>query len=212
MHGRTSFPWTDTTAQLRRVLAETPLELDAKGRAFIGGGWRVLPPQVVPIRGRDPETYLHDFPDALGVLIVVLLQAGAASLGLWQDDELVRHKVIKKYVVRGKGRAQSTHLKTKGKSRQGSRLRLQGARSLLREVNVRLACWCAEDGPIDTILYSCPVRLWADLFAATPPPPFGGEEAVKIGLGVRVPGFDELLRVRRALLRGAIESGIAEAS
>ena len=42
----------------------------------------------------------------------------------WRGEELVRHKVFKRYVVRGRGRAQPTHLKSKGKSRYGSRLRL----------------------------------------------------------------------------------------
>ena len=46
---------------------------------------------------------------------------------LWRDDELVAHKVVKKYVVRGRGRAQPLHLKTRGKSRYGSRLRLANA-------------------------------------------------------------------------------------
>ena len=43
------------------------------------------------------------------------------------DGEIVHTKSIKKYVVRGRGRAQPTHLATKGKSRYGSRLRLQKA-------------------------------------------------------------------------------------
>lgn len=204
MTERDSFPWPETAARLRALAATTTLTLDAGGRAFVGDGVRFSPPAVVPIDGRAPATYLTAFPDRLGRQMVVLLQAGAAALGLWQDDELSHHKVIKKYVVRGHGRAQPTHLATKGKSRYGSRLRLRNARSLLLDVNERLGDWW-KTGPIDRVFYACPVRLWADLFHAAVPPPFTKDAAHKIPMHVHTPDFEELLRVRRWLSRGVVE-------
>ena len=60
------------------------------------------------------------------------------------------------------------------------------------------------------MLYGCPVRLWADLFEATPPPPFGRDAAHRVGVHVHVPTFEELQRVRRATLRGCVESAGAD--
>ena len=135
------------------------------------------------------------------------MRAGATALGLWRDDELLRHKVIKKYVVRGKGRAQPAHLKTKGKSRYGSRLRLQNARSQLVETNEKMIEWIRESGAFDVVLLSCPVRILADLSATEPPPPWveTASPPIRIPFHVHTPSFDELQRVRRRLTRGSIE-------
>ena len=205
MTWRTTFPWPETATRLQVELDRGPLALDEHGRAFEGPGVRFVPPAVLPPAGGSADEYLRGLPSELGVHLVVLLQAGASALGVWRGNELVRHKVIKKYVVRGSGRAQPVHLKTKGKSRYGSRLRLRNARALLQEVNERLTDWWHEESPIDMVFYSCPVRLWADLYHAPLPPPFPRDLARKIPLDVRVPGFDELQRVRRALVRGSIE-------
>ena len=58
-------------------------------------------------------------------VVLLLLQAGAMAIGQWDVDELMYHKAIRRYVVRGHGRAQPLHARTKGKSRYGARLRLQ---------------------------------------------------------------------------------------
>ena len=190
-----TFAWTETGAVLRALLAEhgDALELDDRGRSYVAPGVRFVAPDAVPLRGRDPESYLRAFPAALGRQLIVLLQAGAAALGRWHDDELVEHKVFKRYVVRGHGRAQP------------ARLRLQNARALLVDVAERLVEWEHRHGPADLVLYACPVRQWGELFAATPPPPFDRDAAIKIGHHVHGPGFDELQRVRRLTLRGRVE-------
>ena len=129
------FSWQQTRAVLKELLAEHPeLELDDNSRSFTAGDVRFTPPLVQRIREPhiDPTSYLDHLPDSLGTHLVLLLQAGAAALGVFQQGELTHHKVIKKYVVRGRGRAQPTHLKTRGKSRYGSLLRLQNHRRLPR--------------------------------------------------------------------------------
>lgn len=203
---RETFGWTETAQRLRELLMDAPLELEPGGRAFRGAGVRFVPPAVLPIEGRATAEFLAALPQHLGRHLVVLLRAGEAALGCWHGSELVRHKMLRKYVVRGTGRAQATHLKTKGRSREGSRLRLRNARALLEEINERLREWWQLDRP-DRVFYACPVRLWADLFAAAPPPPFDRSEAIKLPLHVRAPRLEELLRVRRAMLRGAVERG-----
>ena len=178
-------------------------------RAFQGPGGTYWAPPLLPVRDADPETYLRDLPDELGVHCVVLVQAGASALGWWEQGELVRHKVITKYVVRGRGKAQGTHLNQKGKSRYGSRLRLQNAKAQLVETNERLIEWWDEFGPPDVTFCSCPVRLLADVFGTSPQPPFARDEAIKIPLDVRAPRLAEVERVYRAMSRGVVEMDAA---
>ena len=201
------FAWHETRAVVDALSREHDLVADARGRAFAtaDGALRIVVPPLLP-EACDPVTdWLDALPDALGTQLVVLLQAGAAALGFWQDGELIRHKVFTRYVVRGTGRAQPTHLRVKGKSRYGSRLRLQNAQRLLAEVNERQAEWVGEVGVPDRAFLAAVVRLRADLFAAEPAPPLPAADYRKVPLTVRRPGFDELLRVYRALGRGAVE-------
>jgi len=206
--GEARFRWPQTREVLTALLVEhRDLELDAKNRSFVTGAVRFTPPLVQRIRAphTDPTSYLDQLPEDLGTHLVLLLQAGAAALGIFRQGELTHHKVIKKYVVRGRGRAQPTHLRTRGRSRYGSRLRLSNYRRLLVEVNERLRTWHEQDVPdIDDRFYSCPVRIWSELFQQRPPPPFPRTDWTRIPLGVHVPGFDELLRVWRALCQGTV--------
>jgi len=86
--------------------------------------------------------------------------------------------------VRGNGRAQATHLKTRGKSRYGSRLRLQNWRRLLSETNERLHDLWQQYGVPARVFWSAPVRVWADVLAADPLPPFvrEGDELQRLPL------------------------------
>lgn len=205
--GEARFSWQQTRTLLAELLAEHPeLELDDNSRSFTAGNVRFTPPLVQRIREPhiDPTGYLDHLPDSLGTHLVLLLQAGAAALGVFQQGELTHHKVIKKYVVRGRGRAQPTHLKTRGKSRYGSRLRLQNHRRLLVEVNERLTAWHDEAPDVDDRFYSCPVRTWSELFEQKPSPPSSRQDWIRIPLDLHVPSFDELSRAWRALCHGTV--------
>lgn len=164
------------------------------------GRWRA--PVLRPVRRpvADVEQWLSEL-ERPRRHVLILLQAGAMALGLWFGDELLAHKCEKKYVVRGKGKAQATYLRTKGKSRYGSRLRLRNHEALLVECSERLGLWWREHGPFDEIFRSVPVRMWPELADVEPALPFDArdERIVKIPLHVHVPGYEELLRVRRAL-------------
>jgi hypothetical protein len=169
--------------------------------------WEVSLPLLQPIPDGpwDYHAYLASLDRPPGTVFVLLLQAGACSMGLWRDSILVRHKVIKKYVVRGQGRAQPGYLKTKGKSRFGSRLRLRNAKSLLQEANEKMVAWWEAEGPFARVFASCPVRLWPELFGADPPPPFPQRGFhSRIPLTVKVPSFDELGRVWWHLSHGRV--------
>lgn len=168
------------------------------------------PPLVVAGVGSlpSPQDAVASAREPLGRYGILLFQAGAASLGLFDGLDMLDHKAIKRYVVRGKGRAQPTHLKTRGKSRMGSRMRLRNAERLLGEVSARLRRWWGDDEPPRTLYLSCPVRLFADLCRSEPPPPVTPDDprCVRIPIDVRVPNHAELLRVQRSITRGRIWS------
>ena len=188
---------------------------DADGVQFVAAdGSGVLRLPYAGPRARADERigdYCERLPADCGrheqVQLVLLMRAGAMSFGCWRGQELVQHKAVRKYVVRGNGRAQSTHLKTRGKSRYGSRLRLQNWRSLLAETNERVAACQEQFGPFDRIFHAVPVRVFSDLFLAEPAPPFSrdAKELQKVPIHVHRPDHEELLRVRAWLLRGCVE-------
>jgi len=201
------FPWRDLPEQLAAFGERWPQAVaDARGHAF------VVP--TVPAALRLPLVVTRPLPgERIGAFaarldaVVLLVRAGAVALGAWLDDERIVHKALRKYVVRGNGRAQATHLKTRGKSRYGSRLRLQNWRALLAETNERLCDLWTQHGAPARVFWSAPVRVWADLCAAAPPPPFARDDAAlqRLPLHVHRPDFDELLRVRNWLEHGRLE-------
>jgi hypothetical protein len=208
-----AFPWIETKPRLQALLERSPLRFDPGLKGFIRtdedvsspGSASFIPPfvQAVPASIPSAERYLEELPDELGLCVVLLIQAGATAIGVWRNDELLEHKAIKKYVVRGRGRAQPLHLKTRGKSRYGSRLRLQNAVRQLEETNRKLWDWTRTHGPFDRVYYSCPVRTWPELFRTKPAPPFEKRGLpIKIPLDVHLPDFAEVQRVWRELTWG----------
>lgn len=210
-----SFPWQECRARLEDLLEHcSQIRVDARGRAFevldeeSELRVRLRPPLLlpdVPLEGRL-EDYLEEDLEEPGLQLMLLIQAGAVAMGLWEGEEILAHKAFKKYVVRGKGKAQATHLASKGKSRYGSRLRLQNWQSQILELKERCLDWQQSYGDFERVLVSCPVRLWPDLFASAPLPPFDQREGItRIPMDVAVPSHAELLRVRRACELGRIE-------
>lgn len=203
-----TFHWRDCREALQRLHVESSLIPDPKGRFFESARGRVRPPLVFPLSPKCPsfDAYLDDLPDEPGRHSVILMQAGAVTLGRFEGARPLIQKSLRRYVVRGKGRAQPVYLKTKGKSRYGSRLRLQNARKLLVETNEKLIEWDAEYGPAECVFYSCPVRLWPSLFETTPPPPFEkSDPLVRIPLDLPRPTVDVLLRTYRSMEYGRVE-------
>src|SRR5687767_1115631 len=57
--------------------------------------------------------------------VILLVQSGSCAVGYFENGINLDHKVFRAYMVRKKrGVSQIKHLKTKGKSRAGSRVRL----------------------------------------------------------------------------------------
>lgn len=210
------FGWQDTAEQCEAFAARFPQARgDAEQRGFAAAAAdgslaaRCVVPLLLPpvAAGESPRDYSARLPVRIGRQCVLLLQAGAAALGYWDEDELVQHKAMKKYVVRGSGKAQPTHLKTKGKSRYGSRLRLQNWQRLLVAVNLRLHEWWRQHGAPEQLFVAANVRVLPQLFAADPPPPFARDDRAlrRVPRHVHVPDFAELLAVRGFLGAGRVE-------
>jgi len=73
---------------------------------------------------------------------------------------LMRHKVLKRYVVRGKqGGSQSSHDKKGGKAKSiGAQMRREGEKRLAEDVQDLLSSWCEELRSCRVILVSLPAQ------------------------------------------------------
>jgi hypothetical protein len=204
------FPLADLSAQIEAFAVRWPTaRADRAGEAFGGEGAALHVPLLAPrlSPGELIADYRARLPGAPETAVVLLLQAGAMAFGCWRGVELLRHKAVRKYVVRGHGRAQPLHLKTAGRSRQGSRLRLQNWQRLLVETNERLRdCW-RDLGTPDRVFVAIPVRVWSDLAATDPRPPFarGDANVQRVPTHVHRPDFAELQRVHSWLAHGRLE-------
>jgi hypothetical protein len=130
--------------------------------------------------------------------LIVLIQAGAAALGYINQSEILLHKALKTYMVRKKqGKSQLKHLKTKGKSRLGSRIRLKNADHFFEDISEKLNEWKNEVSNSGSIILACPVSLQHMFFNPDLPLPFGKEDKriVKTPFDVNVPDFSELKRI-----------------
>lgn len=103
---------------------------------------------------------------------IILMQAGIAAIGFAEEGTIESHKVIRKYMVRAKqGKSQLKHLKTKGKSRAGSRIRLAQTKLFFEEINEKLQEW-QDILTAEQVFYSASIELWNGLFEAKNQPPF----------------------------------------
>ena len=203
-----TFSWEDCEDICREFEAVVgPATLGHKDKPmYQAKGLELTPPPVLCMGKGEPllGDWIEHIPVEPGLQVVVLLQAGATSLGLFDAGKVMRTKTIKRYVVRGKGRAQPTHLNAKGKSRYGSRLRLQNAKAILEETSEKLREWWEEYGDPEVVFFNAPVRLWADLMRTKPPVPFEEDDLLRIPLDLPKPTTDVMLRAYRSLCYGRI--------
>ena len=137
--------------------------------------------------------------------LVILIQAGHAAIGYFEENELVLHKVITRYMVRGNGKAQHTYLKTRGKSKAGSRIRLAQTLDFFEEINQKIDEWAIID-ECQKVLYSASIPLWNMLFESKVTSTFEktDKRLLKIPLDVDIPNHAELLRIGEIMQEGRI--------
>ncbi|ADR20880.1 hypothetical protein MATR_14940 [Marivirga tractuosa] len=96
--------------------------------------------------------------------LIIIIHSGEAALAYSEENQIVEHKMVKAYMVRQKqGKSQIKHLKTKGKSKAGSRVRLAGTDHFFEEINEKIAEW-DEYFNIERIAISCNKTLQPYLY------------------------------------------------
>lgn len=141
--------------------------------------------------------------------LLVLMQAGHAALGHFVEGEAAKHKVIKKYMVRGSGKAQVSYLATRGKSKAGSRVRLANTVRFFEDINEKLIEWNCHHN-VQRILLGCPIRLGVLWYEADPPPPFDKADPriQKVPFDTPRPDLDTLLHIGRQVCFGWAEGRV----
>lgn len=153
-----------------------------------------------------PNTYFEKISTTIPDYLLLLIQAGNAALGYFEEGEMVNHKVIRKYMIRKKqGKFQGSHLKTKGKSKYGSRVRLQNTVDFFEDINQKINDWEVTDHA-ERIIYSASITLWNMLFDSKVACPFGKDDnrLRKVPKDVHIPTYEELLRINQFAHQGFV--------
>jgi len=138
--------------------------------------------------------------------LIIMITTGQASIGIFKNKENFEHKVIRKYMVRKKqGKSQLKYLKTKGKSRAGSRVRLNNSLVFFEEINEYINNW-NKDYEICRILYFVPkslINLW---FNSNKTPFFNKDDSnlIKIPYNLDTPTFELMKKVGKYAYDGEI--------
>lgn len=163
----------------------------------------VLPPPE-PLLPSSGEAAL---PVAKGVnYVILLIQAGNCAMGYFENGRNLDHKVFRSYMVRKKqGKSQVKYLKTKGKSRAGSRVRLGETVEFFENINERLQQYF-DNHEIHRIAISCSKTLIPYLFNAKIPTPFDKRDPrlYKIPRHVHTPIYDVMMDTHKFLGQGEL--------
>ncbi|MBF9252549.1 hypothetical protein I2I11_04520 [Pontibacter sp. 172403-2] len=138
--------------------------------------------------------------------IILLIQSGNCALGYFENGVNLDHKVFRSYMVRKKqGKSQIKYLKTKGKSRAGSRVRLGETVEFFENINERLQAYFKAH-QVHRIAISCSKTLIPYLFNSKVPTPFDKNDPrlYKIPKHMHTPIYEVMLDANRFLLRGEL--------
>lgn len=133
--------------------------------------------------------------------LMLIVQTGMATVGMFKGMECLSHKVFGAYMVRKKqGVSQIKHLKTKGKSRAGSRIRLASGLEFFEEINTRLQRHFKEH-EIERIVFSCSKILMPHFFGSKVETPFDKKDERILGIPrhIEKPTHEEMMRAHRFL-------------
>jgi hypothetical protein len=132
---------------------------------------------------------------------LTLVRAGQAAVGYFHQGKLLDHKVFRGYLVRQKqGKSQFKYLKTKGKSRAGSRIRLEETLLFFNEINERLQVY-AKQYPLNFWGLGCAKTLWPLLFDGEITAPFTSKsrELIELPYPFTKGSYEELQKLELRL-------------
>ncbi|WP_194775848.1 hypothetical protein [Pararhodonellum marinum] len=139
--------------------------------------------------------------------VLVLIRSGTAAVGYFDNGENIDHKVFRAYMVRKKqGKSQVKYLKTKGKSRAGSRVRLAETMSFFENINERLNDYFHQFR-VDKIGLSCSETLIPYFFGSKIKAPFEKKDPrlFRIPKHIPNPTYEHLLETNRFLRMGHLK-------
>ncbi|MCH7411170.1 hypothetical protein MM239_17360 [Belliella sp. DSM 111904] len=139
--------------------------------------------------------------------ILVMIRSGIATVGFFENFENQKHKVFRAYMVRKKqGKSQIKHLKTKGKSRAGSRVRLQETLDFFEDISGRINEHF-EAFRIDKIGISCSETLIPYFYGTKLSLPFDKQDQriFKIPKHIQNPTYEALIATNDFLKQGEIK-------
>jgi len=162
----------------------------------------------LPFCFKTEESFIKNFSEAdfFQKSIFMLVQSGSAALGYSENGEIIHHKVIKKYMVRKKqGKAQLKHLNSKGKSRLGSRIRLQQADKFFNEIHDKIGEWQVLENT-NTIYYSYAKTLIPFIFKQPDNPIIQKEDKrlVKLPFDLEEPNFKTLQHMNKTVHKSIV--------
>lgn len=138
--------------------------------------------------------------------VILLIQSGSCAMGYFENGINLDHKVFRAYMVRMKqGKSQVKYLKTKGKSRAGSRVRLAETVEFFENINERLQQYFSQH-QVHRIAISCSKILIPYLFQSKVPTPFDKRDArlFKIPKHIPTPIYEVMLETNKFLLKGEL--------
>jgi hypothetical protein len=138
--------------------------------------------------------------------IILLVQSGNCAVGYYENGKNIDHKVFRSYMIRKKqGKSQVKYLKTRGKSKAGSRVRLGETIDFFENINERLNEYF-EDFEIDRIAVSCSKILVPYLFNSKVKTPFDKRDPriFKIPRHIHTPIFEVMTDTNKFLLKGEL--------
>jgi len=160
----------------------------------------------LPIQVAYPYRSIHQ-DNTLYQHIVVLIESGMAAVGYFENGENIDHKVFRAYMVRKKqGKSQIKYLKTKGKSRAGSRVRLAETIEFFVSIRERVNTYL-DTYRIDRIAISCSLTLWPYFFGGKGDLMFSKDDQRVYKVPIHVPEctYDNLLKVNDFLMLGELK-------
>jgi hypothetical protein len=158
-------------------------------------------PIVLPPPGKSPSLEQKQVN-----YILLLIQSGSCAMGYFENGVNLDHKVFRAYMVRMKqGKSQVKYLKTKGKSRAGSRVRLAETVEFFENINERLQQYFAKH-EIHRIALACSKILIPYLFNSKVPPPFDKRDVrlFKIPKHIHTPIYEVMMDTHKFLLKGEL--------
>ncbi len=161
-----------------------------------------MPLDVAYLEKNNKVTFL-----AIKNYILVLIRSGIAAVGYFENYSNADHKVFRAYMVRKKqGKSQIKYLKTKGKSRAGSRVRLAETMAFFEEINQRLNTYFDRNN-IDEIGMSYAETLIPYFYGSKISPPFEKRDPriFKIPIHIQNPTYETLLKTNDYLLKAEIK-------